>query len=161
MAHDKKEVVKKLREAFAIGADARAACAYAEITHATFYNWCEADPKLKEEFDRLREKPMLKAYQTIAKNLDSVETAKWYAEKKRRKEFGNVSQLELKGDVNHNVTVSPEALALSQKYTEELRQLYQRKQEAIEISPIENGTTRDQSLRHKHSSLAERERNQE
>jgi hypothetical protein len=82
------DTVNKLKEAFAIGADVSAACFYAEISRQTFYNWCEENTNLKEEFDRLREKPVLKAYQTIAKNLDNVDIAKWLLEKRRKNEFG-------------------------------------------------------------------------
>ena len=83
------ETVKKLEEAFSIGADIPPACYYANITKQTYYNWIKADKKLKEKFDRLREKPVLKAYQTVMKNMDKVETAKWFLERKRKKEFGN------------------------------------------------------------------------
>lgn len=81
------ETVKKLKESFAIGADVTAACAYAEISRESFYQWCKKNPKLKEEADRLRERPVLKAYQTIANDLDQTETAKWYLERKRKKDF--------------------------------------------------------------------------
>ena len=81
--------VNKLKEAFAIGADVSAACFYADISRQTYYNWEKENPELKEKFDRLKEKPVLKAYQTIAKGLDDINTAKWYVERKRKKEFGN------------------------------------------------------------------------
>ena len=47
MAHIKKEIVAKLKEAFAIGADVSAACCYAEVNRATFYRWCERIKSLR------------------------------------------------------------------------------------------------------------------
>ena len=87
--------VKKLEEAFAIGADVSAACFYADISRQTYYNWVNNDKKLKEKFDSLRERPVLKAYQTVAKNLDNIETAKWFLERKRKNEFS------LKQEIDH------------------------------------------------------------
>lgn len=83
------DTVNKLKEAFSIGSDVSAACYYANITRQTYYNWEKDNPELKEEFDRLKEKPVLKAYQTVAKDLDKIDTAKWYLSKKRNKEFGD------------------------------------------------------------------------
>ena len=82
-----KLTVKKLEEAFSIGADVSAACFYADITRQTYYNWVKENKKLGEKFDRLREKPVLEAYQTIATNLHEVDTAKWFLERKRKTEF--------------------------------------------------------------------------
>ena len=90
---NKKEVVRKLEEAFAIGADIKAACAYADISRETYYAWCEEDPTIKEKSDKLREKPILKAYNTIMKDLDKPDTAKWLLERKRKKEFSTRTEL--------------------------------------------------------------------
>ena len=74
--------VKKLEEAFSIGADVRAACCYANISHTTYYNWIKSFPEYEERFATLRDKPILKAYNTINRGLDQIETAKWYLERK-------------------------------------------------------------------------------
>lgn len=93
MAKDRKETVRKLKEAFAIGADVTAACAFAEISRETYYDWCKKDPKLAEETDRLREKPVLKAFNTVYKELDKVDTAKWYLERRRKTDFSTRQEL--------------------------------------------------------------------
>ena len=85
--------VKKLEEAFSIGADITAACAYADISRQSYYSWVEEMPELQEKFDKLREKPVLKAYNTIMKDLDKPESAKWYLERKRKKEFSTRKEL--------------------------------------------------------------------
>lgn len=81
------ETTQKLEEAFSIGADTPAACFYAEISEQTYYNWVKSFPELKEKFERLRQKPVLKAYQAIAKGLDNPELALKYLERKRKDEF--------------------------------------------------------------------------
>ena len=85
--------VKKLEEAFAIGADVSAACFYANISRPTYYNWVKSFPELEERFNSLMEKPVLQAYQTIAKGLSDIDTAKWYLERKRKKEFSSRQEM--------------------------------------------------------------------
>ena len=87
------ETVNMLKRAFAIGADISAACSFANISRVSYYSWIKENKELEEEFNNLREKPVLKAYQTIAKNLDQPETAKWYLERKR-KEFNPKQQID-------------------------------------------------------------------
>ena len=80
-------VIKKLEESFAIGASIGEACFYANISHQTYYNHVKDGEELFERFNALREKPVLKARQTVANDLGNVETAKWYLERKRKGEF--------------------------------------------------------------------------
>lgn len=99
----KKETVTKLEEALSIGADVTAACAYANITRKTYYEWVKGDEKLSDRFDALREKPVLKAINTINKNLDKPETAKWYLERKRKKEFSIKQEIDVDANIILNV----------------------------------------------------------
>jgi len=91
--------IKKLEEAFSIGSDVRAACFYADISTQTYYNWINESEELAEKFDRLREKPVLKAYQTVVQDLGTIETAKWYLERKRKNEFSIKRETEHTGDL--------------------------------------------------------------
>jgi hypothetical protein len=102
------ETVKKLEEAFAIDASIPEACYYADISKQTYYNWIEANPDLKEKFDRLREKPVLKARQTVVGNLDNPEMALRYLERKRKAEFSVRQELEhsTPPDKQFNVNIS-------------------------------------------------------
>ena len=43
----------------------------------------------------MREKPVLKAFNTVFRELDKVENAKWYLEKRRREEFGKKVGIEM------------------------------------------------------------------
>lgn len=94
------EIVKKLEEVFALDGTISEACFYAGITRQTYYNHVKEDAEEgtpeKELFDRfeaLRERPILKARQTIIKGLDQPENAKWYLERKRKTEFANRQEL--------------------------------------------------------------------
>lgn len=93
----KESTVNKLEYAFSIGASVLEACYCADISRQTFYNWINDNKKLKAKFDRLKQKPILKARKTIEANLDLPEIARWYLEKKRKTEFGNVLKLESDG----------------------------------------------------------------
>ena len=87
--------VKKLEEAFAIDSSIEEACFYAGITRQTYYNWIDKNEAMKERFDGLRQKPFLKARQTIINNLDSPKYALAYMERKRPDEFGNRANINL------------------------------------------------------------------
>ena len=109
------EVLRKLEEAFAIGCSDVEACVYADIWSSTLYDYQKANPKFAERRDQLRERPVLKARQTVVKNLDAPEHAKWYLERKKKLEFGakdeglnlgsvTINILNYSSDGNHNPT---------------------------------------------------------
>ena len=93
------EAKDKFKEAFAIGADVTAAAYYVGVDRQTYYDHCKKDPDFKDECERLRQKPVLKAYQTVAKNLDNIDTAKWYLSKKRKNEFGEKVEFDAGGEL--------------------------------------------------------------
>ena len=76
------EVITKLETAFAIGASVKAACFYAGVSSKIFYDFLLREPKYRDRFEELKEKPILKALQTIVQALDDPEMAKWYVERK-------------------------------------------------------------------------------
>ena len=86
------DVRSKIEEVAALDGSVREMAYYAGVSHQTVYNWLDPksdffDKKLAERVEKLRERPVLKARQTIAKSLDDPQHAKWYLERKRRKEF--------------------------------------------------------------------------
>lgn len=85
--------VKKMEEVFAIGGSDSEACFYANISRQTFYQYLKLHPEFNDRIDALREKPILKARQTIIKNLDEPETSKWYLERKKKSEFSTRTEL--------------------------------------------------------------------
>jgi hypothetical protein len=99
------ETVKKLEEVFAIDGTVEEACFYAEISKQTYYNWIKEFPEMAERFDALRQRPFLKARQTIVKALDDPNHAFKYLERKKKKEFG----------VNMDITSEGEKIAMEIK----------------------------------------------
>ena len=89
---DEQVVVSKLEEAFAIGCTNREACLYSDITEIMYYNYVKSRPELAERFKRLRDRPILKARNTLVKGLDKDENAKWYLARKRKSEFAERSE---------------------------------------------------------------------
>lgn len=82
------ETVTKLEEVFALDGTVEEACFYAEISRNAYYEWIKANPALNDRFEALRQRPFLKARQTIVKALDNPHDAQWYLTRKKRKEFG-------------------------------------------------------------------------
>lgn len=80
-------IVRKLEQAFSIGCTVSEACVYADISRNTYYRWIENNETLKDRFEALLEKPSLKARQTVVNGLGDVDVAKWYLERKVKKEF--------------------------------------------------------------------------
>ena len=82
------EVRLKLEQAAAIDAQWEEMAFYAGISKASLYNWLESVEGLKERLDELRARPVLKARQTVVTNCGEPAGARWYLERKLKKEFG-------------------------------------------------------------------------
>lgn len=87
------EVVKKLEEAFALDSSIEEACFYADISRQTYYLKIKERPELSDRFEELRQRPFLKARQTLVKSLDQPEHAKWYMERKKKIEFAGRTEM--------------------------------------------------------------------
>lgn len=87
------EVVAKLEQAFAIDATVEEACSYADISRDSFYDYLKINPKFSDRIADLRNRPVLKARQTIVKALETSDGAKWYLERKAKKEFSSRSEI--------------------------------------------------------------------
>lgn len=91
------EIINKLEEVFAIGGSDLEACFYADIGKTTLYTYQEEHPEFTERKEMLKERPVLKARQTVVKSLDDPNYAFKYLEKKRKGEFGNALDLTSNG----------------------------------------------------------------
>ena len=87
------ETIMKLEQAFAIDATVEEACSYADISRNTFYVWLKENPEYQDRIDELRQRPILKARQTVVKSLETPEGARWYMERKRKNEFAQRSEV--------------------------------------------------------------------
>lgn len=81
------DIIAKLRHAFDIGATDEEACASAQISTTTLYNYQVVNPEFIEEKTRRKEMPILKAKQTVVDSLNDVREAQWYLERKKKDEF--------------------------------------------------------------------------
>lgn len=87
------ETVKKLEEAFAMDCDVTEACSYANISRVTYYDWIKHDLELANRFEDLRQRPFLKARQSIVNGLSEPEFALKYMERKKKAEFALRTEL--------------------------------------------------------------------
>jgi len=91
------EVIRKIEEVAALDGSVEEMAFYAGVHPDSVYAWLKEDKEFSDRISALRERPVLKARQTIVKSLDDPNMAFKYVEKKRRKEFG--ATLELSGEV--------------------------------------------------------------
>ena len=82
------EVMKKLEQCFSLGSSDLEACIFADISPATLYNYQKEHPEFLERKQLLKEKPILKARNTIVKSLDDPKIALEYLKAKCKSEFG-------------------------------------------------------------------------
>lgn len=87
------DIVKKLEEVAALDGTVEEMCFWAKISKQTYYNWIDSFPEMKERFDALRQRPFLKARQTIIKSLDEPHNAFRYMERKKKDEFSERKEL--------------------------------------------------------------------
>lgn len=81
------ETISKLEQVFALGGTDLEACFFAGIGKTALYNYQNENPEFVERKEALKEKPFLKARQTIISALDNPVHAQWYMERKKKKEF--------------------------------------------------------------------------
>lgn len=103
------ETVKKLEEAFAIGASDGEACFYADISKVTLYSYQEKHPEFLNRKEALKERPVLLARQTVVKGLESnPDLAFKYLERKRKAEFASRQEVTGADGEQFTVGMTPE-----------------------------------------------------
>lgn len=84
----------KLKEAAALDASVEEMAYYCNVTRQTIHNWLKEDKDLFDEIERLRQKPILAARQAMVnKSIESYGNASDYLKRKRKKEFGDNTQV--------------------------------------------------------------------
>lgn len=121
-------VIDKLKQAFALDATVEEACFYAEIHKDTYYRWIKKHPELYDEFERLRQRPVLTARQTVVKNLASdSRLALDYLRHKRSSEFAQKQKVEHEGKVQTEDVTPGSSEAVKEvvnRFEEELRRTF-------------------------------------
>lgn len=108
-----KDVLAKLEYAFIIGSTDEQASIYADISTDTLYYYQKKNPDFASKKLRLKQQPILKAKDTIYKNLDKSEIAKWFLERKAKNEFS--LRTELTGKDGGAIEVSTELTLLTKR----------------------------------------------
>ena len=76
------EVLQKLEESFINAFTDEMACLYAGIGHTALYDYCQDNLKFAERKEILKKSPDLKAQQTLVKDVNNTNGARWWAEHK-------------------------------------------------------------------------------
>jgi len=82
------DILGKLHQAFSIGCSDEEACAFAEINPSTLYEYQKKNPEYTKYKEQLKQKPILKAKNTLVKSLDDPKMALEYLKAKKKDEFG-------------------------------------------------------------------------
>jgi hypothetical protein len=99
------ETLRKLDEAFAIDASIEEACYFANIGPTTYYEWVKEMPQLAERFNRLRQRPVLTARQTVNEKMkESYSNAMDYLKRKKKLEFGDSTDITSGGEKIDSIT---------------------------------------------------------
>lgn len=88
------EVIRKIEEVAALDGSVEEMAYYAGIHRDTLYGWLQTDKKFSDNIEALRQRPILKARQTVVKALDTPHSAHWYLERKKKKEFSEKVEIE-------------------------------------------------------------------
>lgn len=99
------EILAKLESGFKIGLNDAEACAYADIDPATLYRYQDKHKKFCKQKEQWKKNPIAKAKNTIYKNLDDPQTAKWYLERKCKDEFSTKQEV---STTNTNIDIKDE-----------------------------------------------------
>jgi len=95
------DAVVKLEEVFKLGVNDSVACSYAGINRDTYYRWLNANKGFSDRMEAAKNYAYIAATQNVVTdivNKKSVDTAKWYLEKKHSKEYKSGNKMELTGE---------------------------------------------------------------
>lgn len=98
------EVCKKIEEVAALDGSISEMAYYADVSRQSIYNYFKENPDFLDRIEKLREKPVLLARQTIIKSLTQPHNAFKYVERKRAKEWAPQTKVEHSGAIDTPVT---------------------------------------------------------
>lgn len=122
-----KDVIQKLEDAFVNAMSDEQACAYAEISKQTLYNYQTENPKFVDRKQMLKMRPDIKAKQTIVAHLGDP-THAWKWTERRDPDFKPVSKIE------HTVEMTEgESITMSDEEKDALEKLRIARRKRIEL----------------------------
>jgi hypothetical protein len=89
---------QKIEEAASLDASVEEIAFYAGISRETYYQIIKKDKAFSDRILALRQRPVLKARQTVVQSLSDPQNAFRYLEKKRKVEFGNTVDVTSNGE---------------------------------------------------------------
>lgn len=87
------EVIRKIEEVAALDGSVAEMAYYAGIHPDTIYAHMKENKEFSDRINALRERPVLKARQTVIKSLDTPDGARWYLQRKKKLEFSDRTEL--------------------------------------------------------------------
>lgn len=100
------EKIVLLEQAFSIGASDLEACALADISPRTLYNYQEKHPEFLQRKETLKERPTLIARQSVVSAMKGDgHLALKYLERKRKDEFSLKQEVEHSGNDNKPIVI--------------------------------------------------------
>ncbi len=89
------DIIQKIEEVAALDGSVEEMAYYAGIHRETLYVWMKEDKEFSDRIQELRERPILKARQTVVKSLDDPDRAFRYLERKKKTEFSSRSEVDV------------------------------------------------------------------
>ena len=87
---DEQVILAKLREVTALDASIEECLYYADISSDSYYRYLKSHQDFARELSKMRERPVLKARQTVISKMgESYQNAMDYLKRKRKFEFGD------------------------------------------------------------------------
>lgn len=87
------EIIENLKQAFLMDCTDEEACQNAGISPGTLYNYQRENAWFLQEKELWKQNPFLKARQTVYNALNDPLNARWYLERKKKKEFSVRNEL--------------------------------------------------------------------
>jgi hypothetical protein len=97
------ENLQKMETVIQMGGSFLLAYTSVGISESIFYEYLQKNPEYRRKLEEYKQRPILKAMKTVYNNLDIIDTAKWYLERKLKNEFSLKQEIENSGELNINI----------------------------------------------------------
>lgn len=89
------DVIRRLEDAFKIGANDKEAYVFANISHETYYNHMESDETFRERMEAAKQFPLLAMKKVVVQEAlrGDKQSAMWWLERKAKAEFAPRTEL--------------------------------------------------------------------
>jgi len=101
------ETIAKLEQAFTMDMTDLEACLYTNIAKTQLYDYQNKNPEFKDRKELLKNSLSLKAKAILAKKINDGDAmdAKWWLERRRKREFSLRQEMEISGDGENPIQI--------------------------------------------------------